>query len=43
MDSGNTYNLELTVGHLSSLAEFIEINFFDSIRNDVEIDSIEWA
>ena len=26
-----------------SLKEFIEINFFDSIRNDPDIDNLIWA
>lgn len=25
-----------------NLAEFIEYNLFDQIRNDVEIDSVDW-
>lgn len=35
--------VELTKGQCESLVEFIELNFFDAIRNDPEVDSIEWA
>lgn len=32
----------LTKTEASSVAEFIEINLIDTIRNDVDIDNINW-
>ena len=37
-----TKTVELTEGEAYSLAEFIDTNIFDTIRNDRDIDSIQW-
>ena len=37
-----TYNIVLTKSQVNNLLEFFEINFIDSIRNDEEIDNIEY-
>ena len=34
--------VELTKAQCESLIDYIEINLFDVIRNDTDIDSIEW-
>lgn len=34
--------IEITKSEAESLIDFIETNIFDAIRNDIEIDSIEW-
>lgn len=34
--------IEISKCEATSLADFIEFNIFDAIRNDTEIDSIEW-
>lgn len=34
--------IEITKDEAESLADLIEMNIFDVIRNDEEIDSIEW-
>ena len=34
--------LEITISEAGSLMDFIEHNTFDAIRNDGDIDSIEW-
>ena len=34
--------IEITKDEAESLADFIEVNIFDIIRNDPDIDSIEW-
>lgn len=34
--------VELTANQCRNVAEFIEHNIFDEIRNDVGIDNIEW-
>lgn len=34
--------VELTKSQCRTLAEFIEMNLFQTIRNDIEIDSIDW-
>lgn len=34
--------IEITKDEAESLADLIEMNIFDIIRNDIEIDSIEW-
>ena len=34
--------VELTKDQCKNVAEFIEHNIFDEIRNDVDIDNIEW-
>ena len=35
-------NIIITPSEAVSLADFIQLNLIDVIRNDVEIDSIEW-
>ena len=35
-------NITITPSEAVSLADFIQLNLIDVIRNDVEIDSIEW-
>ena len=35
--------IELTKSQCKNLADFIEWHFFQSIREDTEIDCIEWA
>ena len=34
--------IEITKDEAESLVDFIEMNIFDIIRNDPDIDSIEW-
>lgn len=34
--------IEATKGQCESVLEFIELNLFDVIRNDTDIDNIEW-
>lgn len=34
--------IEITKSEAESLVDLIEMNIFDVIRNDEEIDSIEW-
>lgn len=34
--------IEITKSEAESLADFISSNIFDAIRNDVDIDSVEW-
>lgn len=34
--------IEITKSEAESLMDFIETSIFDSIRDDVNIDSIEW-
>ena len=34
--------LELTRSQCKNIAELIELNIFDYIRNDTEIDNMEW-
>ena len=34
--------ITITPSEAESLAEFIEFNVFDAIRNDTEIDSMVW-
>ena len=41
-DRMTTKTLELTRSQAKNLAEFIEFNIFDYIRNDTEIDNIYW-
>ena len=35
-------NIIITPSEAVSLSDFIQLNLIDVIRNDVEIDSIEW-
>ncbi len=37
-----TYNLVLTKSQIDNLVEFYQFNFIESIRNDEEIDNIEY-
>ena len=37
-----TKTVELTEGEAYALAEIISMNLFDIIRNDTDIDSMEW-
>lgn len=37
-----TKTVELTEGEAYALAEIIDKNLFDIIRNDMDIDSMEW-
>lgn len=37
-----TANVELDKDELNNMIEFIEINFIESIRNDTEIDNIDY-
>nr|DAR21854.1 MAG TPA: hypothetical protein [Caudoviricetes sp.] len=34
--------IEITKGEAELLADLIEMNIFDIIRNDSDVDSIEW-
>lgn len=34
--------IDLTQSQCKNIAEFIEFNIFEAIRNDVDIDNIEW-
>ena len=34
--------IEITKDEAESLVDFIEMNIFDMIRNDPDVDSIEW-
>lgn len=34
--------IELTKAQCVNLAEFIDMHIFEAIRNDVDIDNIEW-
>ena len=34
--------IELTKAEVKAIADLIEINLFDIIRNDEEIDNIDW-
>lgn len=34
--------IEITKDEAESLADLIEMNIFDIIRNDADVDSIEW-
>ena len=38
----NTDKFELTVGEAHAVAEFIDLNLIDTIRNDTDIDSMLW-
>ena len=42
MAAEKTFNIELTESQCINLAEFIELNIFGFIRNDEEIDNINW-
>ena len=35
--------IEITKDEAGALEEFIELYFFDAIRNDSDIDNMEWA
>ena len=35
--------IELTKSQCENLADFIEFHFFQAIREDTEIDCLEWA
>lgn len=35
-------NITITSSEAVSVADFIQLNLIDVIRNDLEIDSIEW-
>ena len=35
--------IEITKDEAESLLDFIELNFFDAIRNDEDVDNLEWA
>lgn len=35
--------IEITKDEAESLLDFIESNFYEVIRNDVDIDNINWA
>ena len=35
--------IKITKEEAESLLDFIELNFFNAIRNDEEIDNLEWA
>ena len=35
--------IEITKDEAESLLDFIESNFYEVIRNDVDIDNIDWA
>lgn len=35
--------MNITKAEAESLQEFIEMNFFDNIRNDPDADNMEWA
>ena len=35
--------VDLTKVQCEALAEFIELNFLDAIRNDPDIDNLEWV
>lgn len=39
---GRVITIELTESQCQNLADFIEDNLFDVIRNDVEIDNFYW-
>ena len=34
--------LQITRGEVESLIDFFECNIFDAIRNDIDIDNVEW-
>ena len=36
------YVVSLTKSQINNLAEFIQINIFDNIRNDTDIDGMGW-
>lgn len=38
----NTFPVQMTVAQMEIINDLIECNIFDVIRNDVEIDSMEW-
>lgn len=42
MAKKQTKTLELTKSQAKNLAQFIEFNLFDHIRNDAEIDNVYW-
>ena len=35
--------IEITKDEAESLLDFIEVSFFDTIRNDEDVDNLEWA
>ena len=35
--------IEITKDEAESLLDFIELNFFDAIRNDEDVDNLEWV
>lgn len=35
--------IDMTKGQCESLIDYIELNLIDIIRNDTEIDSLEWV
>lgn len=35
--------IEITIGEAYILKDFIETNFFEAIRKDVNIDNLNWA
>ena len=37
-----TISFNITKGQIESLIEFIDLNFFPSIRNDVDIDNMDY-
>lgn len=39
----NGMNINLTFSQVENLAEFFELNFIDSIRNDTEMDNIDYV
>lgn len=42
MTDKKTFNIELTESQCIDLAQFIEFNIFNFIRDDEEIDNIDW-
>lgn len=35
--------IEITKEEAESLLDFIEVSFFDTIRNDEDVDNLEWV
>jgi len=42
-DSSAQESMELTLGEAESLLDFLEIHLISDIREDVDIDSLEWV
>ena len=42
MNNKKTLHVEFTKSQIDSLVEFIELFFIDSIRNDEEVDNIDY-